>query len=53
MDNQQAVYTVYLSYSLDGRMYIGSAKNIKPSYFGSFTDKTFKPKGIARLEVTP
>ncbi|AIX41081.1 hypothetical protein Syn7803C10_283 [Synechococcus phage ACG-2014f] len=49
---------VYLSYEVEGRMYIGSRSSEDPekdtNYFGSYADKTFKPteKKILRLFPT-
>jgi len=46
---------VYLSYELDGRMYIGSRTSIVSpegdDYFGSYRDKTFQPTHKKVLRV--
>ena len=46
---------VYLSYEVEGRMYIGSRSSEDPekdtNYFGSYADKTFKPTEKKILKV--
>jgi hypothetical protein len=49
MDNQQGNYTLYLTFSQDGRVYLGVKKDIDDTYFGSFKDKTFIPLGRSDL----